>query len=120
MTVDLAAVHAGEILDSRARPALAVTAACSDRTTARAGVSSGASTGSREAVELCDGDPARYRGRGVREAVSHVKGEISERLVTGSTASLEGPGLEALAHVDRALIDPRRHTQQVSAGSQRD
>jgi len=62
-TVD--GVSALEILDSRGRPTLAVTVTLADGTTARAGVPSGASTGSREAVELRDGDKGRYGGRGV-------------------------------------------------------
>ena len=54
-----------EILDSRSRPTLAVTVTLADGTQARAGVPSGASTGTREAVELRDGDPQRYGGSGV-------------------------------------------------------
>src|SRR6266536_2457548 len=60
--VDLSAL---EILDSRGRPTLAVTVRLADGTAARAGVPSGASTGSREAVERRDGDPDRYEGKGV-------------------------------------------------------
>ena len=59
-----------EILDSRGRPTLAVTVTLADGTTARAGVPSGASTGSREAVELRDGDKSRYAGLGVLIAAS--------------------------------------------------
>ena len=65
----ISSVHAVEILDSRSRPTLAVTLTLADGTTARAGVPSGASTGSGEAVELRDGDPARYGGQGVLTAV---------------------------------------------------
>ena len=66
MTVfDVTGLSALEILDSRGRPTLAVTVQLGDGTTARAQVPSGASTGSREAVERRDGDPARYEGRGV-------------------------------------------------------
>jgi enolase len=56
---DMTELSALEILDSRGRPTLAVTVTLADGTTARAGVPSGASTGSREAVELRDGDKAR-------------------------------------------------------------
>ena len=59
--VDLSAL---EILDSRGRPTLAVTVRLADGTASRAGVPSGASTGSREAVERRDGDPDRYEGKG--------------------------------------------------------
>ena len=62
---NVADLSALEILDSRGRPTLAVTVRLADGTTARAGVPSGASTGSREAVERRDGDPARYEGKGV-------------------------------------------------------
>ena len=62
---NVADLSALEILDSRGRPTLAVTVRLADGTTARAGVPSGASTGSREAVERRDGDPDRYEGKGV-------------------------------------------------------
>jgi enolase 1/2/3 len=62
-TFDVVDLSALEILDSRGRPTLAVTVRLYDGTAARAGVPSGASTGSREAVERRDGDPARYEGR---------------------------------------------------------
>ena len=61
---EVTGLSALEILDSRARPTLAVTVTLADGTTVRAGVPSGASTGSREAVELRDGDKTRYEGRG--------------------------------------------------------
>lgn len=77
---DVAGLTALEILDSRGRPTLAVTVTLADGTTARAGVPSGASTGSREAVELRDGDPSRYEGRGVLTAVANVNGDIADLL----------------------------------------
>jgi enolase len=85
-----------EILDSRGRPTLAVTVRLADGTQARAGVPSGASTGSREAVERRDGDPARYEGNGVLGAVAAVNTEISGLLSSRSWASL--------AEADRAMI----------------
>src|SRR6476661_7376891 len=84
--LELSAVHAVEILDSRGGPTLAVTVTLADGTTARAGVPSGASTGSREAVELRDGDQARYGGKGVLTAVGNVNGEFAEALVGKSFA----------------------------------
>ncbi|MGD0343994.1 MAG: phosphopyruvate hydratase [Acidimicrobiales bacterium] len=97
MTLDVAALDAVEILDSRARPTLAVTVTLADGTSARAGVPSGASTGSREAVELRDGDPHRFSGQGVLAAVANVKGEIAKLLVGRSFAST--------AELDRVVIE---------------
>src|SRR5258708_35048022 len=65
-------VGALEILDSRGTPTLNVTVELSDGTQAAAQVPSGASTGKHEAVELRDGDPNRYRGKGVLRAVANV------------------------------------------------
>jgi enolase len=86
-----------EILDSRARPTLAVTVGLPGSVTARAGVPSGASTGSREARELRDGDVARFGGLGVRRAVEHVNGEIA--------AAVRGRSFTGLAEMDAALIE---------------
>ncbi|HEX3004844.1 MAG TPA: hypothetical protein VHO27_11585, partial [Angustibacter sp.] len=72
-------VRALEILDSRSRPTLMVSLS-TDRGTWDAGVPSGASTGTREAVELRDGDPSRYGGSGVQQALTNVNGPIAERL----------------------------------------
>ena len=69
-----------EILDSRGNPTLQVDLTLGSGATGRAGVPSGASTGSREAVELRDGDLSRYGGKGVTGAVEHVNGELSELL----------------------------------------
>jgi enolase len=86
--LEIADVHAVEILDSRSRPTLSVTLGLADGTSARAGVPSGASTGSGEAVELRDHDPARYGGLGVLTAVGNVNGEIAAALVGRSFADL--------------------------------
>ena len=99
--LELSNVHAVEILDSRGGPTLAVTVTLADGTTARAGVPSGASTGSREAVELRDGDKSRYGGKGVLTAVGNVNGEIADALVGKSFAdpaepSAPGPGSSVL------------------------
>ncbi|WP_172295767.1 phosphopyruvate hydratase [Pseudoruegeria sp. HB172150] len=74
-------IHAREILDSRGNPTVEVDVILEDGTMGRAAVPSGASTGAHEAVEKRDGDPARYKGKGVREAVASVNGEIAEALV---------------------------------------
>jgi enolase len=94
---EVADVSALEILDSRGRPTLAVSLRLADGTTARAGVPSGASTGSREAVERRDGDPARYEGKGVLGAVASVNGELADLL--------RGRPWASLAEVDQAMID---------------
>ena len=86
--IELNRVRAVEVLDSRSRPTLAVTVELAGGTRARAGVPSGASTGSREAVELRDGDPARFGGAGVTRAVGHVNGEINEALAGRRFADL--------------------------------
>jgi enolase len=73
---EISTLDAMEILDSRGNPTIQVTARLSSGTTGTAKVPSGASTGQREAVELRDGDSKRYRGKGVRDAVSNVLREI--------------------------------------------
>ena len=77
--VRLTGLSALEVLDSRGNPTVAVTAH-SDQLSARAIVPSGASTGKHEAVELRDGDPKRYGGKGVLKAIANVEGPILERL----------------------------------------
>jgi enolase len=69
-------VKALEVLDSRGNPTVAVDVVLESGTVGTAMVPSGASTGSREAIELRDGDKSRYLGKGVSKAVSHVNGEI--------------------------------------------
>ena len=74
-------IHAREILDSRGNPTVEVDVTLEDGSMGRAAVPSGASTGAYEAVEKRDGDKARYKGKGVREAVAAVNGELAEALV---------------------------------------
>ena len=74
-------VHGREILDSRGNPTVEVDVVLEDGTSGRASVPSGASTGEREAIELRDGDAARYGGKGVRRAVAHVNGELARAIV---------------------------------------
>jgi enolase len=93
----IAAVAAREILDSRARPTLTVAVTLADGSRGEAGVPSGASTGTREAVELRDGDPARFGGAGVRQAAANVNGEIAE--------TLSGRGVDGLAALDALLVE---------------
>ncbi|MFE8031944.1 phosphopyruvate hydratase [Thiohalocapsa marina] len=90
-------VRAREILDSRGNPTVEVDVITADGAIGRAAVPSGASTGSREALELRDGDPARYGGKGVLTACGNVNGELRDAVL-----GLEVTGQEAL---DRRMID---------------
>jgi enolase len=76
----IAKVHGREILDSRGNPTVEVEVTLADGAFGRAAVPSGASTGEREALELRDGDKARYGGKGVRKAVANVNDEIAGQL----------------------------------------
>ncbi|HMA18504.1 MAG TPA: phosphopyruvate hydratase, partial [Thermoanaerobaculia bacterium] len=80
MTFAIEDIYAREILDSRGNPTVEVEVLLSGGATGRAGVPSGASTGTREALELRDGDKKRYGGKGVTKAVANVNGEISDEL----------------------------------------
>jgi enolase len=77
----IARVHGREILDSRGNPTIEVDLELAGGVRGRAAVPSGASTGEREALELRDGDRARYGGKGVRQAVGHINGEIATAIV---------------------------------------
>ena len=80
MTTTITRIHAREILDSRGNPTLEAEVTLAGGGFGRAAVPSGASTGSREAVELRDGDAARYGGKGVRKAVANVNITIADAL----------------------------------------
>ena len=86
-----------EILDSRGNPTVEVEVSLACGVTARAGVPSGASTGSREALELRDGDKKRFGGKGVLKAVSQVNGPIRD--------TLKGYDASQQAAIDKKLID---------------
>jgi enolase len=90
-------IHAREILDSRGNPTLEAEVTLSDGAFGRAAVPSGASTGSREAVELRDGDKARYLGKGVQHAVANVNGPIAK--------ALQGFAAADQAGLDKKLIE---------------
>ena len=90
-------VIAREILDSRGNPTVEADVVLESGATGRAAVPSGASTGSREAIELRDGDASRYLGKGVQRAVEYVNTEICEALL-----GLDG---EEQTRIDRVLID---------------
>ncbi len=93
----IADIIAREILDSRGTPTVEVEVVLDDGTLGRAAVPSGASTGVHEAVELRDNDPARFGGKGVRKAVSHVEGEIFE--------AIAGMDPSEQIRIDETLID---------------
>src|SRR5436190_5920929 len=89
-------VSALEILDSRGKPTVLATCVLANGIRAQASVPSGASTGKHEAVELRDGDKARFRGNGCLKAVANVNGEIN--------AALAGKAFETQRALDEALI----------------
>src|SRR3546814_8351123 len=90
-------IHGREILDSRGNPTVEVDVLLEDGSFGRAAVPSGASTGAHEAVELRDGDKARYLGKGVIKAVAAVNGDIAEALI--------GLDAEDQRELDQAMID---------------
>ncbi|CAN7420069.1 phosphopyruvate hydratase [Pseudoxanthomonas sp. LjRoot143] len=94
---NIAKIHAREILDSRGNPTLEAEVTLEDGSFGRAMVPSGASTGTKEAVELRDGDKTRYLGKGVRKAVENVNTTIASALKGFDAADQEG--------LDRRLID---------------
>ena len=87
---NIAHIHAREILDSRGNPTLEAEVTLANGAFGRAAVPSGASTGSREAVELRDGDSKRYLGKGVKNAVAHVNGVIATALKGFDAADQRG------------------------------
>jgi enolase len=93
----IAKIHAREILDSRGNPTLEAEVTLADGSFGRAAVPSGASTGTKEAVELRDGDKTRYLGKGVKNAVGNVNGAIASALAGFDAADQQG--------LDRRLID---------------
>ncbi len=93
----IAKIHAREILDSRGNPTLEAEVTLSDGSFGRAAVPSGASTGTKEAVELRDGDKTRYLGKGVRKAVENVNTTIAQ--------ALHGADAADQAALDKRLID---------------
>jgi enolase len=96
MSTFIKKVHAREILDSRGNPTVEVEVTLDDSSWGRAAVPSGASTGVYEALELRDGDQARYQGKGVLKAVEHVNIDLAEAV--RDLDALNQPG------VDRAML----------------
>jgi len=90
MSTEITRIHARQILDSRGNPTLEAEVTLADGAMGRAAVPSGASTGTREAVELRDGDKSRYLGKGVTHAVGHVNGAIADSLKGFDAADQKG------------------------------
>src|SRR3989454_11214061 len=95
--IPIISLRAREILDSRGNPTLEVDCLLANGALGRAAVPSGASTGEHEALELRDGDPKRFRGKGVQNAVRNVSEKIAPRLLQRNAFDQEG--------VDRLLIE---------------
>src|SRR5580704_12983378 len=93
----ISSIHAREIIDSRGNPTIEVDVRLSGGVVGRAAVPSGASTGVHEALELRDGDPKRFCGKGVLKAVANVNGPIAQKL-----AGADAAGQSAL---DQMLLD---------------
>ena len=94
---DIVDVRAFEVLDSRGNPTVMAEVTLADNTVGSACAPSGASTGSREALELRDGDAARYLGKGVLNAVANVNGPIRDLLLNQNAADQR--------HIDQLMID---------------
>ncbi len=97
MSTKISKIKGREIMDSRGNPTVEVDVTLEDGSLGRAAVPSGASTGVHEAVELRDGDKARYMGKGVSKAVNNVNTEIAEKVAGLDAADQEG--------LDKTLID---------------
>ncbi len=95
--IKITKIQGREILDSRGNPTIEADSVLADCTTARAAVPSGASTGTREAVELRDGDKSRYLGKGVHKAVGNVNGTLRGALL--------GKEFENQQALDQCMID---------------
>ena len=97
MTATIVSVHGRQVLDSRGNPTVEVEIGLESGASGRAVVPSGASTGEHEAVELRDGDPGAYLGKGVLRAVANVNGEIAD--------ALAGVGADDQRELDRLLVE---------------
>ncbi len=96
-TIQIKDIRAREILDSRGNPTIEADVILSNEVRGRASVPSGASTGSREAIELRDGDSSRYLGKGVKKAVANINSQIRSALMDISA--------DEQAYIDKTLIE---------------
>ncbi len=95
--INISEIRGREILDSRGNPTVEADVTLADGSSGRAGVPSGASTGTREAVELRDGDKTRYLGKGVQKAVGNVNGALRDALLGNDFADQRA--------IDQCMID---------------
>ena len=93
----IAHIDAQEILDSRGNPTIETTVTLEGGAQGTASVPSGASTGAHEAVELRDGNPKRYGGKGMRKAVEHVRTELNQ--------ALKGWDVREQTSLDRTMLE---------------
>ena len=108
---NIQSVQATEVLDSRGNPTVHATVVLENGALGSASVPSGASTGSREAVELRDGNPRRYGGKGVLNAVANVNGELAD--------AVRGLDANDQAAVDRAMLDADGTPNKARLGAKR-
>jgi len=104
---EIIGVHAREILDSRGNPTVEVEVTLEDGAVGRAAVPSGASTGEHEAVELRDGNEARYLGKGVRKAVHNVVQDIGPKVIGFDAIDLLQPSDEDADRVHLCFLGRR-------------
>lgn len=104
-------ITALEILDSRGNPTVEATVRTASGAVGRAAVPSGASTGSKEALELRDGDAKRYNGKGVKDAVKHIEEDISPALL--------GVSVDEQEQIDRTMLelDGTEHKEKLGANA---
>ncbi len=100
-----------EIIDSRGNPTVEAEVHLEGGFVGMAAAPSGASTGSREALELRDGDKSRFSGKGVTKAVAAVNGPIAQALI--------GKDAKDQAGIDKIMIDPGRHRKQIQIRRER-
>ncbi len=113
-------IRAREILDSRGNPTVEAEVYLLDGSMGRAAVPSGASTGEHEAVELRDGDNARYQGKGVLKAVENVNGEIADALSNMDAydqRALDDKMIELDGTENKGAPGRQRHPSRLHGGS---
>ena len=109
-------IHARQIIDSRGNPTVEVDVMLEDGSFGRAAVPSGASTGAYEAVELRDGDPGSFLGKGVKKAVAAVNGEIADEL-RGLEAEDQGEVDGAMIALDGTAARPKLPSSSITSTS---
>jgi enolase len=107
--INISHVHGREILDSRGNPTVEAEVTLEDGSYGRAGVPSGASTGTREAVELRDGDSKRYLGKGVTRAVANINGPLRDALIAET--------FDDQAALDRKMIEMDGSANKAALGA---